>query len=141
MMFLLAYWRIGLVAVLIAGAFYWHQRAVTRAYERGATERQEAMLKDEAARIEQARTVMLQELATEKATLDAERMAVESERMALATQRRTITAEFNRSLAALTQRETTIRNDTLSVPDIDLLPRIRDILPILRAADSQRSTR
>lgn len=139
MVLLLKYWKFAVIGLLIIGATYWHQRAVTRAYERGAIEKQEEMLKTEAARIEEQTALSRVQMDVERKEIEAMREAVVSDRLALNTQRRTLTAELSRGLAAIAGREVDLRNAIPQILDADVNARFRDALLRARAAERDRA--
>lgn len=131
--------KLGLVAAAGLGMWWYIGHVKTVAYELGANDKEISMLENEAQRIEQAAALERAELAVERQDLEAIREVIEGERNALVSQRRTIAVELNRGIQVIAQRETNVRNQTLSVSDADLVPAIRAVLPAIRAAESGRT--
>lgn len=139
MIFVLKYWRVLALGagLLLVGWYIKHVEAVS--YRQGASEKEESMLKDEAARIEASTAEQQKALDDKAATLDAQSAAIQSERSALSTQRKAVTDALTTGLSNISARDMEIRNATAATPDADIVPDIRRALDAIRAAESARA--
>lgn len=143
MNWLLSLWtwkaKAGLAVALVLGIAWYIRHETTKAYERGAADKQELMFKDEAQRIERASAAERAQLAQERAELQVGQTVLASDRASLSAQRRQLATELNRGIGLLASRDLEIRNELSTTADTDLVSRYRDALGRARAAEAIRA--
>ena len=141
MTWLLQFWtwktKAGLFAALLIVAVWWHKHEMTKAYERGAVEKQESLLKDEGQRIETAIADERTEMAAERSEIEKQRITLSAEQKALQGHRRDILEVLNRGTSGLASRAVEIQNEISNTADIDVDRRYRDAVLRARTADSK----
>lgn len=116
MLFLLKYWKFGVLGILVLAGIWFHRNAVARAYEQGATEKQVQMLKDEADRIEAATAASRAQMALQQAELDGRANTLNVRETALNSQQRALATQLQRGLGEIQARLTDETKGVVSAP-------------------------
>lgn len=138
--FLLKYWKIGALVVGIAILGWWHQHEVSKAYRRGATDREKSALADAAKKVEEDSAGERKAIEARRAELDLVESKIQGERAALNTARTGINSALAAGLNQIAAQGVDTRNEIQSVPDDAVNGRFRLALERARLAERERAT-